>query len=257
MARFAANISTLFTAQPLPERFAAAAKAGFRAVEIQFPYEHKPAALAAAAAKAGVEIVLINMPAGDFAGGERGIACQPVRRAEFQQALRQAAAYAEALACPRINCLAGKLPEGAEPTECWDILVENIRAAAEFLAMRNIRLLVEPLNAVDNPGFIIGNTATALGLITAAGTPNLALQYDLYHACAAGEDALAGLARHLGQIGHIQISDYPGRGEPGTGTLDFPAFFRALEHLPYDGWVGCEYLAPAPRGFGWMPQKKQ
>jgi hydroxypyruvate isomerase len=252
MSRFAANISTLFTAHPFLERFALAARAGFRAVEMQFPYEHKPAELAAAVSRAGVEVVLINMPAGDFAGGERGIACLPDRVDEFHRAMRQAADYAEALGCPRVNCLAGNVPEGAAREACWDVLVENLRHAADSLAMRNIRLLVEPLNGVDNPRFIIGNTAAAADLLTVAGNPNLALQYDVYHARAAGEDVLAGLARHIGIIGHIQISDYPGRGEPGTGTLDFAGLFRALEHLPYDGWVGCEYFAAEPGDFGWM-----
>jgi hydroxypyruvate isomerase len=249
--RFSANISTLFTALPLPERFAAAAAAGLSAVEMQFPYPHKPAELSAAAKAAGVEIVLINLPAGDFAAGERGIACIPGRQAEFRAAIAQAATYATALHCPRVNCLAGNIPEGASPDECWDVLVSNLGDAADAFATQNIELLIEPLNRADNQRFMLDGTKNTLDLITAVGKRNLALQFDSYHSAAAGEDACAMLTRHISQIGHIQISDYPGRGAPGTGTLDFAKFFAALSHLPYEGWVGCEYFAPEP-DFAWM-----
>lgn len=251
MQGFSANISTLFTALPLAERFAAAAQAGFRAVEIQFPYAHKPAELAAAARQAGVDIVLINMPAGNFAAGERGIACLPGRGAEFRAALAQAITYATALHCPRVNGLAGNIPEGAGAEECWDLAVANLRDAADAFAIHNIELLIEPLNRADNPRFLLNGSQSALDLITAMGKRNVALQFDAYHSAAAGEDACAELARHISQIGHIQISDSPGRGAPGSGKLDFTRFFRALNHLPYTGWVGCEYFDPAP-DFGWM-----
>jgi hydroxypyruvate isomerase len=251
--RFSANISTLFTALPLPERFAAAAAAGFSAVEMQFPYAHKPAELAAAAKAAGVEVVLIGVPAGDVAAGERGIACIPGRETEFRAAIAQCLTYAGALHCPRVNCLAGNIPEGASPDECWDVLVENLRDAADAFAPRNIELLVEPLNRADNPFFVLNGTKNTLELITAVGKRNFALQFDAYHSTAAGEDACAQLGRNISHIGHIQFSDYPGRGAPGTGsgTLDFAKFFTALSHLPYEGWVGCEYSAPEP-DFAWM-----
>jgi hydroxypyruvate isomerase len=251
MLRLAANISTLFTALPLGERFAAAASAGFSAVEMQFPYTHKPAELAAAARNAGTDIVLINMPAGDFAAGERGIACIPGRETEFATGIAQAINYATALNCPRINCLAGNIPSGAGPQTCWDMLVTNLRDAADALASRNIQLLIEPLNRTDNPSFILNGTNDAAALITAVGKDNLALQFDIYHSATAGEDAFAQLQRHISQIGHIQISDAPGRGAPGTGTLDFARLFRMLPHLPYESWTGCEYFDPEP-DFVWM-----
>jgi hydroxypyruvate isomerase len=251
MLRLAANISTLFTALPVTARFAAAANAGFAAVEMQFPYAHKPAALAAAAQAAGVEFVLINMPAGDFAAGERGMACIPGREAEFRAAIAQAVSYARTLHCPRVNCLAGNIPEAADANECWDILVENLRTAADAFATQNIELLIEPLNRADNPRFALNGTANALDLITAIGRKNVALQFDSYHSAAAGEDACAQMTRNISRIGHIQISDFPGRGAPGTGTLDFARIFQALSHLPYAGWVGCEYFAPEP-DFSWL-----
>jgi hydroxypyruvate isomerase len=249
--RFSANISTLFTALPFVERFAAAANAGFSAVEMQFPYTHKPAELAAAAQGFGVEIVLINLPAGDFGAGERGIACIPGRETEFRAAIAQAVAYATALHCPRINCLAGNTPEGVSPDECWDMLVDNLRDAADAFAVHNIELLIEPLNRADNPLFMLDGCKDVLNLITAIGRRNVLLQFDSYHSTASGEDSCAQLARHISQIGHIQISDFPGRGAPGSGSFDFARFFKALSHLPYEGWVGCEYLAQEP-DFAWM-----
>ncbi len=254
MLRFSANISTLFTALPVPGRIAAAAAAGFTAVEMQFPYELPASTLASAAGAAGVEFVLINIPAGDFAGGERGIACIPGREDEFLRGVMRAREYANALGCPRVNCLAGNLPEGEAPERCWDVLVENLRLAADMLAVRGVQLLVEPLNRVDNPRFILNGYAEADALLTAVGKDNLALQYDVYHARAGGEDALEGLTRRMGRIGHIQVSDYPGRGAPGTGELDFPRLFRAIRHLPYAGWTGAEYFCPnpGPEEFAWM-----
>ncbi len=249
--RFSANISTLFTALPVLERFAAASQAGFTAVEMQFPYAHRPAELIAAANAAGVAFVSINAPAGDFAAGERGIACLPGREVEFQTGIAQAVNYANALGCPRINCLAGNIPEGANADECWDVLVANLRDAADVFATHNIEMLIEPLNRADNPRFALNGAKHTLDLITAVGRRNVSLQFDSYHSTAAGEDAHAQLARHITNIGHIQISDAPGRGAPGTGDFDFTRFFQALSHLPYEGWIGCEYFDPAP-GFAWM-----
>ncbi len=254
MLRFSANISTLFAALPVVERIQAAARAGFKAVEMQFPYDLPAATLRDATKQVGVEFVLINIPAGDFAGGERGIACLPGREAEFLRGVRLAGDYANALGCPRVNCLAGNLPEGETPEQCWDVLVENLRLAADILTQRGVKLLVEPLNRTDNPRFILSGYADADALLTAVGKDNLALQYDSYHARAGGEDVLEGLTKRLARIGHIQVSDYPGRGAPGTGEIDFPRFFRAIRNLPYEGWTGAEYFCPNPGqgDFAWM-----
>jgi len=249
--RFSANISTLFTALPLLERISAAASAGFTAVEMQFPYTHRPAELIAAAKAAGVEFVLINAPAGDFAAGERGIACLAGREAEFHAGIAQAITYATALGCPRVNCLAGNVPEGADADQCWDVLVANLRDAADAFATHNIELLIEPLNHADNPRFALNGTSNTLDLITAIGRRNVLLQFDSYHCSTAGEHVCAQLGRHIASIGHIQISDSPGRGAPGSGNFDFTRFFAALSHLPYEGWIGCEYFDPAP-DFAWV-----
>lgn len=251
MIRFSANISTLFTALPFLERFAAAAATGFSAVEMQFPYAHTPADVAAAARAAQVDIVLINMAAGDFATGERGIACIPGREAEFHAAINQAIIYATALRCTHINCLAGNIPYGVSAQTCWDILVANLRDAADAFATHNFTLLIEPLNRADNPRFLLEGSRDVVDLITAVGRRNVALQFDSYHSTAAGEDVCAELARQIGQIRHIQISDSPGRGAPGSGTFDFVRFFKMLSHLPYEGWVGCEYFDTEPE-FSWV-----
>jgi len=246
MLRFSANVSTLFTALPVTERFAAAARAGFTGVEMQFPYELPAATLAEAARRAGLDWVLINAPAGDFTAGARGFACLPGGEEAFWQSLRQAADYAAALGCPRVHCLAGNLPADEAPERCWDVLVENLRQGAAMLAARGMQLLVEPLNRTDNPRFILDGYADADALLTAVGADNLALLYDVYHARAAGEDWLGGLERRIGRIGHIQFSDYPGRGAPGTGELDLARLFRAIRHLPYAGWTGAEFFSPSP-----------
>lgn len=249
MPRLAANISTLFTAVPLLERFAAAANAGFTAVEIQFPYDHNPADLAAAAQAAGVQIALINLPAGNFAAGERGIACIPGREAEFSHGVAQAITYATALNCTRINCLAGLIPAGETHETCRALLARNLRSAADAFAAHNITLLIEPLNRADNPHFSLDGTQDALTFIAELGHHNISLQFDLYHSAAAGEDPYAVLAKSISRIGHIQLSDFPGRGAPGSGTLDFTRFFQMLSN--YTGWTACEYFDPAP-DFAWM-----
>jgi hydroxypyruvate isomerase len=251
MIRFSANISTLFTARPFLERFGAAAAAGFTAVEMQFPYAHAAAEVAAAARAAEVDVVLINMPAGDFAAGERGIACIPGREAAFAAGINQAIAYATALRCTRINALAGNIPEGVSLERCWDVLVDNLREAADAFATHNLQLLIEPLNRVDNPRFALAGSQNVIELIAAIGRRNVFLQFDSYHSAAAGEDVCGQLARHIGQIGHVQISDMPGRGAPGSGGFDFTRFFAALAHLPYGGWVGCEYFEAEPE-FSWV-----
>jgi hydroxypyruvate isomerase len=252
MLKFSANISTLFTDLPFGARIHAAARAGFGAIEAQFPYgEIEAGAFARQARDAGAEIVLINLSAGDFGAGERGIACLEGRQDEFLQGVLRGGDYAAELGCARVNCLVGNIPEGEEPEACWDVLVENLRRASAELAARDITLLIEPLNRRDNPRFAVSGYAQADALLTVVEAPNLALQYDFYHAAAGGEDVLSGLERRIERIGHIQFSDFPGRGAPGSGWLDFPRLFRALEHLPYEGWVGAEYHDPAPVCFGW------
>jgi hydroxypyruvate isomerase len=241
MLRLSANISTLFCDLPVLDRPAAAAAAGFTAIEMQFPYSVVAADLAAEAEVAGVEFVLINMPAGNSEMGELGLACLPGRQQEFVEATERAIDYARALKCPRVNCLAGNMPMGASVGRCWEVLIENVRHAAQRTAASQVQLLVEVLNNVDFPRFVLGDIAAGDALIAAVGHANLALQYDVYHRRAAGEDWLGGLEQRLARIGHIQFSDYPGRREPGTGELDISKLFALLERRAYEGWLGAEY----------------
>lgn len=254
MPRFAANLSFLFTERPFLERFAAARAAGFSAVEFHFPYEHDRAALAEVVLTSGVDVVLFNLPAGDWAAGERGIACHPRRIAEFQDGVGQAIEYARLLGCSRLNCLAGVAPGDITYDKASETLIENLRFAAAVTKRAGIELVLEPLNTRDTPGFFVATTSMALALIKAVDHANLRLQYDIYHAQIMEGDLAHTLQEHLPRIGHIQLADNPGRHEPGSGEINFPFLLRHLDQIGYAGWVGCEYR-PSGRtedSFGWL-----
>jgi hydroxypyruvate isomerase len=254
MPRFAANLSMLFTELPFLDRFAAARAAGFLAVEYLFPYEHPKEELARRLRANGLRQVLHNLPAGNWAAGERGIACHPGREDEFRQGVDLAIAYAHALDCQQLNCLAGRVPAGVAGEEAHATLRDNLRFAARALGDAGIRLLVEPINTYDVPGFFLAHTAQALKLIEDVGSDNLFLQYDIYHA-QRSEGELAGtLARHVERIGHIQVADNPGRHEPGTGEINYPFLFQHIDRIGYRGWIGCEYQPARGTvgGLGWM-----
>jgi hydroxypyruvate isomerase len=229
----------------LIERPAAAADAGFQAVEMQFPYGERAETLAAACRKAGMPMILINLPAGDLVRGEIGVACLPDRRAEFSDGVGQAAAYARELGCDRVNCLVGRRPPDLAHDVAWSTLIDNLRLAADRLARHGICLLIEPLNRHDHRDFMLAGFAEADALIAAVNHPNTALQYDAYHMRAQGEDWLGELSNRIDMIGHIQFSDYPGRHEPGTGDMDMNALLKTIETSAYSGWTGAEYR---PRG---------
>lgn len=253
MPRFAANLTMLFTELPFMDRFEAAARAGFRAVEYLFPYAYERHELLAALRANDLRQVLHNLPAGDWEAGERGIACHPDRVQEFRDGVTRAIAYASALDCPRVNCLVGKRPAGVDAQQAQSTLVQNLRFAAAALQAEGIELLVEPINPFDIPGFFLSRTDQALALLDEVGSPNLRLQYDIYHAQRTEGEIGQTLTRHLARIGHIQLADNPGRGEPGTGELNWPWLFRHIDALGYDGWIGCEYK-PRGRtedGLGW------
>jgi hydroxypyruvate isomerase len=259
MPRFAANLSMLFTEVDFIDRFAAAARAGFRAVECQFPYAEAPDRIAAQLRQHGLQLVLHNLPAGDWAAGERGIACHPERVAEFRRGVAQAIEYATALDCPQLNCLAGIVPAGVPDAVVRDTFVANLRYAATELKAANLRLLVEPINTFDIPGFHVSRSDQALALIdevNALGADNLYLQYDVYHAQRMEGDLGNTLARCLTRIGHIQIADNPGRHEPGSGEINYPWLFRHLDAIGYQGWVGCEYkpATTTEAGLGWLSE---
>jgi hydroxypyruvate isomerase len=240
--KLAANLSMLFPEVQFPDRFAAAARAGFRYVEYQFPYQWSPDELARRARDAGVQVVLHNLPAGDFAKGDRGIACLPGREQEFRESVERAIDYAGAARCPRLNCLAGIAPVDREH---FAVLAENVRYAARKLGTAGLSLTLEPINTRTVPGFFLSRSAQALDVLNAAGEGNALLQYDFFHMQIMEGDLATTLARLLPRIGHIQLADVPDRHEPGTGEINFDFLLRRLDALGYSGYVGCEYN---PRG---------
>lgn len=254
MPKFAANLSMLFTELPFMDRFKAARAAGFEAVEYLFPYDYSQENLSAALKTNGLQQVLHNLPAGDWAAGERGIACHPERVAEFREGVTRAIDYAKALACPQLNCLAGKIPSGVSPAQAHATLVANLRFAAAALQAADIRLLVEPVNHFDIPGFFLTRTDQALALLDDVGSSNLFLQYDIYHAQRMEGELASTITKHLPRIAHIQLADNPGRNEPGTGEINYAWLFKHIDAAGYRGWIGCEYKpkTSTTEGLGWM-----
>ena len=241
MPRFAANLSMLFTEVPFLDRFERAARNGFEAVEFLFPYDHPAEEIRARIDRHGLRIVLHNLPAGDWAAGERGIACHPGRIAEFRAGVVQAIAYAQALGVPQLNCLVGIAPQGEDAGRLRRTLVENLRFAAAALQSAGLRLLVEPINPFDIPGFYLTRTDQALALLDEVGADSAFVQYDIYHAQRTEGELAATLQRHLPRIGHVQLADNPGRNEPGTGEINWRFLLAHLDRIGYGGWVGCEY----------------
>ncbi|MGC9162359.1 MAG: hydroxypyruvate isomerase [Thiomonas sp.] len=254
MPKFAANLTMLFTEEPFIDRFEAAARAGFKAVEFLFPYAHTAQQVRNAALQAGVQIVLHNLPAGDWDAGERGIACLPERVAEFRDGVAQAIDYAKTLGVTQLNCLAGKAPAGADPAVLHATLIDNLRYAAGQLGRHGIRLLIEPINTFDIPGFYLNRTQQAIDLIDAVGSDNLFLQYDIYHMQRMEGELAATLQKHLPRIAHVQLADNPGRHEPGTGEINYRFLFQHLDRIGYGGWIGCEYKpkTTTTAGLGWL-----
>ena len=236
------------------DRFAAASADRFQGVEFWFPYAFPEEVLADRLTSSGLQQVLFDLPAGDWDKGERGIACHPDRVAEFERGIETAISYARALGCTRLTCLAGIAPEQEEETKLWETLVRNLRYAADRLMHENIRLLIEPLNTRDTPGYFIDRADRAMRAIAQVGSDNLFLQYDLYHGHVMGDDLAETLKRHIDRIGHIQLADDPGRHEPGTGAIDYPPLLALLDDLGYAGWVGCEYrpAMTTAESLGWL-----
>ncbi|HJS05055.1 MAG TPA: hydroxypyruvate isomerase [Variovorax sp.] len=253
MPRFAANLTMLFTELPFMQRFEAAAKAGFKAVEYLFPYAFDKKELTAALRANGLQQVLHNLPAGNWETGERGIACHPDRMGEFREGVGMAIDYATALGCPKLNCLLGKLPDGVNAGEARKVAVENLRFAARELQTAGIMLLIEPINHFDIPGFFLTRTDQALAIIDDVGSTNLLLQYDIYHAQRMEGELAATMSKNMARIGHIQLADNPGRGEPGTGEINYPWLFKHIDAAGYTGWIGCEYKprGTTADGLGW------
>lgn len=254
MPQFSANLTMLYGEDPFLDRFTAARKDGFEAVEFMFPYPFSAEQLGDALGKNDLRLVLHNLPAGDWEAGERGIACHPGREAEFRDGVARALEYAKALKCPQVNCLVGIPPPDADPDAVRRIVVENLRFAADALGHAGIRLLIEPVNGMDVPGFWLQRADHAIQVMDEVGSDNLWLQYDIYHQQRMDGELLGTWCRLRERIAHVQIADNPGRGEPGTGEINFPFLFGALDQAGYAGWIGCEYKprAVTSAGLGWM-----
>ncbi len=241
MPKFAANLTMLYNEVDFLDRFDAAAKSGFAGVEYLFPYAYPKEQLAERLAKNKLTQVLHNLPAGDWAGGERGIACHPDRVGEFQDGVGKAIDYAKALGCTQINCLAGIAPTGVASEKIRGTFVTNLRFAAEKLGAAGIKLLIEPVNTYDIPGFWLSRTQQALDVIRDVGSNNLYLQYDIYHMQRMEGELANTIKAYLPQIAHVQLADNPGRNEPGTGEINYRFLFGFIDSIGYDGWIGCEY----------------
>jgi len=253
MVTLAANLSLMFSEVPFLDRFAAAAKAGFRAVEFMFPYAHPAGDVARVAQAAGVEVVLFNTPSGDWDGGERGIAARPDREAECREGIATALAYASALNCPRLHLMAGKTAD-IDAAAARTCLIGNARHAADLAAAQGIDILLEPINTrVDIPGYFYDSTAAAMDVIAEIDRPNVRLQYDAYHMQIMEGDLARTIERLLPAIGHIQIADNPGRNEPGTGEIAYHWLLPHIDALGYAGAIGCEYRPKeeTTAGLGW------
>jgi hydroxypyruvate isomerase len=257
--KFAANLSFFYQDVPLLERIAKAAADGFGAVEYVSPYELDKSAIADALAAANIKQALFNLPAGDWAAGERGMGCLPDRIEEFKRGVDTAVAYARALDCPTVNCLAGLAPAGADQALLDETLAANLAYAAPRLADAGVTLVMEPINRIDMPTYHVATTAHAERIMEMVGVDNLKIQYDFYHMQIMQGDLVRTFERLFDRIGHVQVADNPGRNEPGTGEINYGFIFSELDRLGYAGWVGCEYKprTTTTEGLGWMaPYRK-
>ncbi|MBB3318235.1 MULTISPECIES: hydroxypyruvate isomerase [unclassified Rhizobium] len=254
MPRFAANLTMLFNEVPFLERFSHAAKAGFEGVEFLFPYDFDKETLRSALTRHGLTQVLHNLPAGNWAAGERGIAILPDRMDEFRRGVASAIDYATALGCRQVNCLSGIIPAGVPDDVLRATFVKNLTFAARELDKSGIRLLIEPINRFDIPGFYLNTPDQAASIIAEVDSENLFIQYDLYHQQRTQGELIATFRKHQGRIAHVQLADNPGRNEPGTGEIAYPFLFDALDSLGYDGWIGCEYKprTTTEAGLAWL-----
>lgn len=253
MPRFAANLSMMFTEHAFLDRFKAAQEAGFLAVEYLFPYDHSATEVADRLNAAGLEQALFNMPPGDWAAGERGLAALPGREDEFRANVAIALEYAQALGCKKLHAMAG-ITEGLDRAACEATYIGNIRYAADQLAGAGITVLLEPINNRNMPGYFIAHQHQALELIKRIERPNVSVQLDLYHAQIMDGDLTKLIEAMLGGFAHVQIASVPERHEPDQGELNYPHLYAVLDRLGYDGWIGCEYnpRGETTAGLGWF-----
>ncbi|MEI7430798.1 MAG: 2-oxo-tetronate isomerase [Betaproteobacteria bacterium] len=245
MPKFAANLTMMFNEVPFPERFAAAAKAGFTAVEFLFPYDYPVADVTRWLKENKLQSALFNMPPGDWAAGERGIAALPGREDEFRAGVAKALEYALSMGTPTIHAMTGLLPEGADRQTYRSTFVNNLRYAAKELAKHGLTLVMEPINTRDMPGYFLNYQAEAHAIREEIGASNLKVQMDFYHAQIMEGDLSMTFKKYFDHIGHTQIASIPARHEPDEGEVDYRHIFKLLDEMGYSGFVGCEYR---PRG---------
>ena len=241
MPRLAANLSMMFTEVPFIDRFAAARRAGFEGVEFLFPYDFPAAALRERLTAEGLTQVLFNMPPGDWANGERGMASLPGRQTEFHESVKKALDYAAVLECRQIHCMAGIVPSGVSPTTATAVYAANLAWAGEQAKAAGVRIVIEPINHRDMPGYFLNTQAQGAAIVEAIGRDRLGLQFDVYHVQVTEGDITRRMEQFMPVIAHMQIADVPQRNEPGTGEIGWRYVFRRMDELGYKGWVGCEY----------------
>ena len=241
MPRFAANLSMMFNEVAFLDRFTAARAAGFEGVEFLFPYDCPATDLRSRLSGEGLTQVLFNMPPGDWTNGERGLACVPGRQVEFREAVKKALDYAAALECRQVHCMAGILPAGVSTTTATAVYAANLAWASEQAKPAGVRLVIEPINHRDMPGYFLNTEAQGAAVVEAIGRDRVGLQFDVYHCQTTEGDITKRMEQFLPVIAHMQIADVPARNEPGTGEIGWRFVFRRMDELGYRGWVGCEY----------------
>lgn len=256
MPKFAANLTMLFTEVPFLERFSCAREAGFTAIEYLLPYEYQKEELKKLLDENGLKQVLFNLPCGDWGNGDRGIAAKPDRVEEFRAGVEKAVDYALELNVKQLNCLCGKRSSGYDDATHWRVLVDNVRYAADRLQEKGLRLVIEPINHYDIPGFFLNRTEDAVKLIEEVNRENVFIQYDIYHAQREEGEIVATLRKHIMKIGHIQVADNPARNQPGTGEINYPFVFKEIDALGYEGYIGLEYVpaSDTKSSLGWITQ---
>jgi hydroxypyruvate isomerase len=254
MPKLNANLSMMFNEVDFLDRFAAAAKSGFKAVEFLFPYAYDKNELAEVVGRNNLQVVLFNMPPGNWNAGDRGLACDPTRAAEFQDGLEKAIDYALALGCRQLHCMAGLRPRGVNEEKMRQTYIANLQLAGTELAKRDLKLLIEAINPRDIPGFYLGTSRQAFDIIHCAAVPNLSFLYDIYHMQIVEGDLAPTIQKNLAGIGHMQLADTPGRHEPGTGEINYGFLLEHIDKIGYQGWIGCEYrpAGTTTAGLGWL-----
>jgi hydroxypyruvate isomerase len=254
MPKFNANLSMMFNEVDFLERFGAAARVGFKAVEFLFPYAHDKDQLVELTRKHNLQVVLFNMPPGDWNAGDRGMACDPARKGEFQELVGKAIDYAIALGCRQLHCMAGLKPRGVNEEQMREAYIANLQFAGGEAAKHGVTVLIEAINTRDIPGFYLNTSRQAIDILHYVGLPNVRFQYDIYHMQIMEGDLAPTIEKHLDNIAHMQLADTPGRHEPGTGEINYEFLFRHIDKVGYQGWIGCEYrpATTTEAGLGWV-----